>query len=66
MPVISATFMEGRSVEAKRRFASALTQAAVECMEVDAAQVRVIFNEVPPEHFAVGGLTIGERRERAT
>jgi 4-oxalocrotonate tautomerase len=63
MPVISATFIEGRSIEAKRRFASALTDAAVDCLQIDAAQVRVIFNEVSADHFAIGGITVAERRD---
>jgi 4-oxalocrotonate tautomerase len=63
MPIISVTIAEGRTVEKKRRLIRALTDAAVEAFEVNPQQVRVMLNELPLEHYAVAGVTFGEKAE---
>ncbi len=63
MPIIAVTIAEGRSVEKKRKLIRALTNAAVEAFEVKPEQVRVMLNELPLDHYAVAGVTFGERAE---
>ena len=65
MPIISVTIAEGRPVDKKRRLIRALTSAAVEAFEVAPEQVRVMLNELPLEHYAVAGVTFGEKAETA-
>lgn len=64
MPIISVVIAEGRSFEKKRNFIRALTNAAVEAMDVRPEQVRVILNETPLEHYAVAGVTFAESAEK--
>ena len=64
MPIISVVIAEGRSVEKKRRLIRALTDAAAEAFECKPETVRVILNETPLNHYAVAGVTFGEKAEK--
>ena len=55
MPVIRADILKGRSQAQKARFAAGVTEAAVEALGVRPEQVRVLINEVEPEHWFVAG-----------
>lgn len=61
MPVIQVTLIEGRTKELKKGLVKALTDATVESIGAPIQSVRVIINEVPPEHFGAGGVTKDER-----
>ncbi len=65
MPIISVVIAEGRSVEKKRKLIRALTDAAVEAFECQPETVRVILNETALDHYAVAGVTFGEKAEQA-
>ncbi|MDR1966358.1 MAG: tautomerase family protein, partial [Synergistaceae bacterium] len=47
MPIIHVNLLEGRSADAKRKFALQVTQSACECLDVAPEQVRIIFNDMP-------------------
>ena len=64
MPVIDVTMVEGRSIEMKDAFVTALTDAAVNALSAPRESVRVILREVPATNFAAGGETIAQRRVR--
>lgn len=66
MPLIQATILQGRSVEQKNEFFARVTQVAVETLNVKPEQVRVVINEVAPEHWCIGGLSKAEIDKRAT
>lgn len=57
MPLIQLSIVEGRSPERKRAMIERVTDAVVETLEVEPAQVRVLIYEVPPAHWAIGGRT---------
>lgn len=57
MPLIQATIIAGRTPEQKRAFFEKVTAVAVETLGVKAEQVRVVINEVPAEHWAIGGIS---------
>lgn len=56
MPLIQVTIIEGRTVEQKNSFFEKVTAVAVETLNVKKAQVRVVINEVPATHWAIGGV----------
>ena len=62
MPIIQVNMMEGRSVQQKRAMVAAMTQAVGDTLGADPNTVRIIINELIPEHFAVAGVTWGEKR----
>lgn len=61
MPLIQATILEGRTQEQKEAFFKGVTQVAVETLNVRPEQVRVVINQVPATHWAIGGVSVAER-----
>jgi 4-oxalocrotonate tautomerase len=61
MPIIEVHLLEGRSVAQKRAMISEITQAVVRALGVNPESVRILIDEMQAEHFAVGGLSAGER-----
>ena len=64
MPVIQVNLLAGRSVEAKRAFAANVTKLACEDLSVKPEQVRVIFNEMPHENYAIAGTLVADREKK--
>ncbi|MDD3446889.1 MAG: 2-hydroxymuconate tautomerase family protein [Zavarzinia sp.] len=56
MPIINITLIAGRAPERKRLLIEKVTDAVETSLEVPRSSIRVIINEVPAEHFAVGGV----------
>jgi 4-oxalocrotonate tautomerase len=59
MPFVEVTLIEGRSREQKRALMQAVTDAVEKSLEVPRESIRVVLREVPPEHWAVGGVPKG-------
>ena len=62
MPVITARILKGRSLEIKRRLASALTVAAVDVLDVPLGSVTVVIEEHDRENWATGGELHADRQ----
>ena len=70
MPIIQVNLLEGRTVAQKRAMIAAVTDAIVESLGVRRESVRIMINEMHPEHFALAGtsageLPLGQRGDRA-
>ena len=65
MPIIQVNLLQGRPVEAKRKFAAEVTNLACEALGVRAEQVRVIFNEMPHENYAIAGTLVADRDKKS-
>ncbi len=63
MPIIQVNLLEGRPVEAKRAFAANVTKLVCEDLGVTAEQVRVIFNEMPHENYAIAGTLVADKKK---
>ena len=55
MPIIHASILAGRSHEQKAAFARAVTEAATTHLGVPATAVRVLLQEVAPDHWFTAG-----------
>jgi 4-oxalocrotonate tautomerase len=55
MPIINIMLLEGRTQEQKQKLVSAITDAVHESIGAPKDTVRIILNETPTNHFAVGG-----------
>ena len=55
MPVIHVSILEGRSLETKREYVKALTDASVKCLECTPENVSIVLSDMPFEHYARGG-----------
>lgn len=59
MPIVNITLIKGRSTEQKNNMYREVTEAIHRTTGAPADKVRIIVNEVEPEHFAVGGEAKG-------
>ncbi|PUA20351.1 2-hydroxymuconate tautomerase family protein [Glaciimonas sp. PCH181] len=65
MPIIEIHLMEGRTVHQKRALIAGITDAVTTALDVKPEQVRILIDELLPEHFAVSGKTTAEKRSMA-
>jgi 4-oxalocrotonate tautomerase len=61
MPIIQVNLLEGRTVAQKRAMIAAITDAVVDSLGVRADSVRIMINEMHPEHFALAGVSAGQQ-----
>jgi 4-oxalocrotonate tautomerase len=57
MPIITVNLLTGRDQARKSALIREIADAAVRTLGVPLASVRVILNEVPPEHWGIGNET---------
>ena len=62
MPYVRCELIEGRDEEKKAELARRITQAMVECAGVSPESVFVVFEDVRPQNWAIGGELISERK----
>ncbi len=62
MPIIHVSMYEGRSVEAKKKLVTAMTDAVVKSLEIKPEAVRIIIHDLPRENFATGGILASEKK----
>ena len=65
MPIITVNLLAGRDTETKRTLIREIAEAAVHALNAAPASVRVILNEVSPEHWGIGNETKAEQTARA-
>lgn len=57
MPIVDITLIEGRTDEAKARLMRRVADAIHEAIDAPMESIRIIIREVPPQHWAVGGVS---------
>jgi 4-oxalocrotonate tautomerase len=62
MPLITVQLFEGRSVEQKRAYAKALTDASVQVLGIDPGAVDVIFSDVSKSDWATAGVLWSDKK----
>ncbi|QEA13037.1 4-oxalocrotonate tautomerase [Comamonas flocculans] len=60
MPFVQIHMLEGRTPEQKKAVIEKVTQALVQAVGVPASAVRVLIQEVPKEHWGIGGVSARE------
>ena len=58
MPIVFCHLLTGRSKEKKEKLIHNLTAAVVDSLDAPKESVRVILQEMPPEHFGIAGLPV--------
>ena len=58
MPIATLNIIEGRSDEKKEKLIEKVTLAMAEALEAPVESVRVIINEMPKQHFGIGGKSV--------
>jgi len=62
MPIVRVTLAAGRTTEQKKAAANEITETIARVCNAHAAHVYVLFEDVPPDEWMVGGETITERK----
>lgn len=64
MPIITVKLLKGRSVEQKHGVIRGITETVCEHLAVRPEQVRVILEEMEPDHYGIAGVPVS-RRDRS-
>ena len=62
MPFIVAKITEGRSSSEKKKLMKAITDATSDTLGIQPANIRVVIDEYPKEHWSVGGEALSEKQ----
>ena len=60
MPMASLQIIQGREPRLKEALIRAVTGAIVDTLKVKPESVRVILQEIPSEHWGIGGVSAKE------
>lgn len=66
MPSITIQLLRGRTVEQKRAFAAAATEAAVETLGARREDVRIAFEHIQPDDVSNGGVLAVDDSSRSS
>ena len=58
MPIVQISLIEGRSDEQKEALIVEVTEAMVRAIDAPRESVRVLLNEMPKQHFGIGGVSV--------
>ncbi|WP_232726059.1 2-hydroxymuconate tautomerase [Bacillus sp. FJAT-42315] len=64
MPFIQVNILQGRPPEKKERLIEEVTWKVSEILECPQETIRVMINEMPPEHWGIAGESVKKRREK--
>ncbi|KKB36933.1 4-oxalocrotonate tautomerase [Bacillus thermotolerans] len=64
MPFIQINIIEGRTPEKKERLIREVTDKVADILESPVQNVRVMINEMPPEHWGIAGESVKRRNEQ--
>ncbi len=63
MPFIQVNILKGRSPEKKERLIREMTDLVSEVLDAPVQSVRVMINELDPEHWGIAGESVKKRNE---
>jgi 4-oxalocrotonate tautomerase len=64
MPDVHITWLEGRTVDQKRKVAQRITELLVEEAGAKSESTHIVFVDVPTTNFASGGVTVADRKAK--
>jgi 4-oxalocrotonate tautomerase len=65
MPVVNITWLEGRTVDQKRKVAQRITQVLIEEAGAKSESTHIVIVDVPATNFASAGVTVDEKKRSA-
>lgn len=63
MPLIQINIVEGRSPEKKERLISEVSHVVADVLEAPIESVRVMIQEMSPEHWGIAGESVKKRSQ---
>ncbi|WP_028471153.1 2-hydroxymuconate tautomerase [Neptunomonas japonica] len=58
MPIVQVNMLEGRTDDQKEALIAEITEAMVRSISAPRESVRVMINEMPKQHFGIGGSSV--------
>ena len=58
MPIVQVNMLEGRTDEQKEALIIEITEAMVRSISAPRESIRVMINEMPKQHFGIGGSSV--------
>jgi 4-oxalocrotonate tautomerase len=65
MPYVNITWLEGRTVDQKRKVAQRVTQVLMEEAAAKSESTHIVFVDLPTTNFATGGVTVADKKHNA-
>lgn len=62
MPFVNIRIYKGQTLETKKKIARGITEVINKNTEIDPGKITVVYEEIMPENWAVGGKTGDERK----
>jgi len=62
MPIIQVNWLQGHSADVKRKYSAELTKTTCECLGIAPEVVRIIFNDMPHDNYAAGGILFSDKK----
>jgi 4-oxalocrotonate tautomerase len=62
MPDVHITWLEGRTVDQKRKVAERITQVLMEEAGAKSESAHIVFVHVPTTNFGSGGVTVADKK----
>jgi len=62
MPDVHITWLEGRTIDQKRKVAQRITQVLMEEAGAKSESTHIVFVDVPTTNFASGGVTVADKK----
>ena len=62
MPYVNITWLEGRTVDQKRKVAQRVTQVLMEEAAAKSESTHIVFVDLPTTNFATGGVTVADKK----
>jgi len=63
MPYVNITWIEGRTIDQKRKVAQRVTQVLMEEAGAKSESTHIVFVDLPTTNFATGGVTIADKKQ---
>ena len=64
MPDVHITWLEGRTVDQKRKVAQRITEVLMEEAGAKSESTHIVFVDVPTTNFASGGVTVADKKAK--
>ncbi len=65
MPDVHISWLEGRTVEQKRKVVERITQILLEEAGAKPETTHIVFVDIPHTNFASGGILVADKRKKA-
>jgi len=62
MPIVTVKLLKGRDLEQKHGVIRGITEAVCQNLCVSPEQVRVILEEMEPDHFGIAGVPVSFKK----